>query len=172
MPTILSPLRYRAISFPNADREPRLRTAPIARGNDRVAFGIASAAIREPSDSELSALTELREKPAGTIRTTEHSAETSLWPALAKRSRFIPTSRWNLRSITASPISSRNGTTPAAKDMIAVRIGLDFLHGGGRRAVLFGTQDLTAHDCIIIRRARRWVSVSATHHHALDSMIE
>jgi hypothetical protein len=39
MPTILSPLRYRAISFPNADREPRLRTAPIARGNDRVAFG-------------------------------------------------------------------------------------------------------------------------------------
>src|SRR5436189_936048 len=37
-------------------------------------------------DAELAALSELREKPAGTIRVTagEHSAETILWPALAK----------------------------------------------------------------------------------------
>ena len=37
-------------------------------------------------DAELSALTELREKPAGTIRITagEHAAETILWPALTK----------------------------------------------------------------------------------------
>src|SRR4051812_46607278 len=40
----------------------------------------------EQIDSELSALSELREKPAGTIRITvgEHAAETVLWPALAK----------------------------------------------------------------------------------------
>src|SRR5712671_3782015 len=39
----------------------------------------------EEIDAELSALTELREKPAGTIRITtgEHAAEAILWPALA-----------------------------------------------------------------------------------------
>src|SRR5579859_5311779 len=37
-------------------------------------------------DAELAALSELREKPAGTIRITtgEHAAETILWPAVAK----------------------------------------------------------------------------------------
>src|SRR5437016_11827230 len=37
-------------------------------------------------DAELSALTALRETPAGTIRITtgEHAAQTVLWPALAK----------------------------------------------------------------------------------------
>src|SRR6266511_1098362 len=40
----------------------------------------------EEIDAELTALTELRETPAGTIRITtgEHSAETILWPALAE----------------------------------------------------------------------------------------
>src|SRR5229473_3681545 len=40
----------------------------------------------EEIDAELSALTELREKPAGNIRITtgEHAAEVILWPALAK----------------------------------------------------------------------------------------
>src|SRR5258708_39055226 len=39
----------------------------------------------EEIDAELSALTELREKPAGTIRITtgEHAAASVLWPALA-----------------------------------------------------------------------------------------
>src|SRR5438876_11888574 len=40
----------------------------------------------EEIDAELAALTELREKPAGTIRITtgEHAAEAILWPALGK----------------------------------------------------------------------------------------
>src|SRR5271169_2458777 len=40
-------------------------------------------------DAELAALSELREKPSGTIRITtgEHAAETILWPAMA---RFLP----------------------------------------------------------------------------------
>src|ERR1700723_4401562 len=40
----------------------------------------------EEIDAELAALTELREKPAGTIRITahEHAAETVLWPALTR----------------------------------------------------------------------------------------
>src|SRR5947199_10263982 len=37
-------------------------------------------------DAELAGLSEIREKPAGTVRITtgEHAAETILWPALAK----------------------------------------------------------------------------------------
>src|SRR6201999_1169698 len=40
-------------------------------------------------DTRLAALTALRDKPAGTIRinTSEHAAETVLWPVLAK---FLP----------------------------------------------------------------------------------
>src|SRR6266705_684150 len=40
----------------------------------------------EEIEAELAALSELREKPAGTIRITssEYAAETVLWPALAK----------------------------------------------------------------------------------------
>src|ERR1700733_1111118 len=40
----------------------------------------------EEIDAELPALSELRNKPAGTIRitTSEYAAETILWPALAK----------------------------------------------------------------------------------------
>src|ERR1700685_1557064 len=43
----------------------------------------------EEIDAELAALSELREKPAGTIRITtgEHAAEAILWPALAE---FLP----------------------------------------------------------------------------------
>ena len=46
-------------------------------------------------DAELAALSELREKPAGTIRITadEHAAEAVLWPALARSCRTTPTSR-------------------------------------------------------------------------------
>src|ERR1700688_1208674 len=37
-------------------------------------------------ESEISALSELRDKPAGTVRitTVEHAAETILWPAMAR----------------------------------------------------------------------------------------
>src|SRR6476646_1088863 len=37
-------------------------------------------------ESEISALSELRDKPAGTVRitTVEHAAETFLWPAMAR----------------------------------------------------------------------------------------
>src|SRR5580704_12105121 len=40
----------------------------------------------EEIDAELAALTELREKPAGTIRITvgEHAAEAVIWPVLAR----------------------------------------------------------------------------------------
>ncbi len=43
-------------------------------------------------DVELTALSELREKPAGNIRITtgEHAAETVLWPALARLPAGLP----------------------------------------------------------------------------------
>jgi DNA-binding transcriptional LysR family regulator len=121
----------------------------------------------EEIDAELSALTELREKPAGTIRITagEHSAETILWPALAKLLPRYPDIKveliidYGLTDIVAQRYDAgvRLGEQ-VDKDMIAARIGPDF------RMAVVGTpsyfarrpkpkvpQDLTAHDCINIR---------------------
>ena len=121
----------------------------------------------EEIDAELAALTELREKPAGTIRITtgEHAAEAILWPVLAE---FLP--RYpdikvelivddGLTDIVAERYDAgvRLGEQ-VAKDMIAVRIGADFrmaVIGAPsyfeRRSKPKQPQDLTAHHCINIR---------------------
>jgi DNA-binding transcriptional LysR family regulator len=121
----------------------------------------------EEIDAELAALTELREKPAGTIRITsgEHAAEAILWPALAKFLPRYPDIKvelivdYGLTNIVAERYDAgvRLGEQ-VAKDMVAVRIGPDF-----RMAVIGAPayfqrrpkpkqpQDLTAHDCINIR---------------------
>ncbi len=116
----------------------------------------------EEIDAELSALTELREKPAGNIRITtgEHAAQAVLWPALARLLPHYPDIiDYGLTDIVAERYDAgvRLGEQ-VAKDMIAVRIGPDF------RMVVVGApsyfarrpkpkkpQDLTAHDCINIR---------------------
>jgi DNA-binding transcriptional LysR family regulator len=121
----------------------------------------------EEIDAELSALTELRDKPAGTIRVTaaEHSATTILWPALAKLLPRYPDIKvevnidYGFTDIVAERYDAgvRLGEQ-VAKDMIAVRIGPDF------RMAVVGTpgyfaahpkparpQDLVAHSCINIR---------------------
>src|SRR5438876_517739 len=121
----------------------------------------------EQIDTELAALTELRDKPAGTIRITigEHAAQAILWPALAKLLPRYPdikvelTIDYGLTDIVAERYDAgvRLGEQ-VAKDMIAVRIGPDL-----RMAVVGAPsyfkrhpppkrpQDLTAHDCINIR---------------------
>jgi DNA-binding transcriptional LysR family regulator len=121
----------------------------------------------EEIDAELSALTELRDKPAGTIRITtgEHAAEAVLWPVLAGLLPRYPDIKvelivdHGLTDIVAQRYDAgvRLGEQ-VAKDMIAVRIGPDF-----RMAVVGAPsyferkpkpkkpQDLTAHDCINIR---------------------
>jgi DNA-binding transcriptional LysR family regulator len=121
----------------------------------------------EEIDAELAALTELREKPAGTIRITtgEHSAEAILWPALAKLLPRYPDIRvelsidYGLTDIVAERYDAgvRLGEQ-VAKDMIAVRIGPDFrmaVVGApsyfARRPRPKTPQELTAHDCINIR---------------------
>jgi DNA-binding transcriptional LysR family regulator len=118
-------------------------------------------------DAELAALSELREKPAGTIRITtgEHAAEAILWPTLATLLPHYPQIKvelitdYGLTDIVAERYDAgvRLGEQ-VAKDMVAVRIGPDFrmaVVGApsyfARRAAPKKPQDLTAHDCINIR---------------------
>ncbi|WP_029555222.1 LysR family transcriptional regulator [Xanthobacter sp. 91] len=88
----------------------------------------------ESIELQLSSLGELREKPAGTIRitTSEHAAETILWPALEKLLPKYPDINVEL-SIDSSftdivterfDAGVRLGEA-LAKDMVAVRIGPD-----------------------------------------------
>jgi DNA-binding transcriptional LysR family regulator len=122
-------------------------------------------------DAELSALSALREKPAGTIRITagEHAAQAILWPTLAELLPRYPDIKveliidYGFTDIVAERYDAgvRIGEQ-VAKDMIAVRIGPDF------RMVVVGApayierrgrpkqpQDLTTHDCINIRLPTR-----------------
>src|SRR5438309_1478579 len=85
-------------------------------------------------EAELDSLSELREKPAGTIRitATEHAADTVLWPRLLKLLRDYPDIRieinidYGLTDIVARGYDAgvRAGEQ-VAKDMIAVRIWPD-----------------------------------------------
>ena len=86
-------------------------------------------------DAELAAVSELREKPAGTIRITagEHAADRILWPALMRLLPNYPDVKveividYGLTDIVAERYDAgvRLGEQ-VAKDMIAVRIGPDF----------------------------------------------
>ena len=121
----------------------------------------------EQIDTELAALTELRDKPAGTIRITigEHAAQAILWPALEKLLPRYPDIKveliidYGLTDIVAERYDAgvRLGEQ-VAKDMVAVRIGPDFCMAVVGAPSYFERkpkpkkpQDLTAHDCINIR---------------------
>jgi len=118
-------------------------------------------------ETDLAALGELRDKPAGTIRITagEHAAESVLWPALAKLLPAYPEIKvelivdYGLTDIVAERYDAgvRIGEQ-VAKDMIAVRIGPDLrmavvgsLSYFAKRPRPKRPQDLTAHQCINIR---------------------
>src|SRR5271166_2493422 len=121
----------------------------------------------EEIEVELAALSELREKPAGTIRitATDYAADTILWPKLTKFLRQYPDIRveimieYGLTDIVAQRFDAgvRSGEQ-VAKDMIAVRIGPNI-----RMAVVGAPsyfknrsepkkpQDLIGHNCINLR---------------------
>jgi len=121
----------------------------------------------EEIDAELAAVSELREKPAGTIRitATEYALETILWPKLVKFLRLYPDIKVEvfidngLTDIVAQRFDAgvRAGEQ-VAKDMIAVRIAPDM-----RMAVVAAPsyfrgrpepkrpQDLIGHSCINLR---------------------
>jgi DNA-binding transcriptional LysR family regulator len=118
-------------------------------------------------EMDLSALSELRDKPAGTIRITagEHAAESVLWPALAKLLPAYPEIKvelivdYGLTDIVAERYDAgvRIGEQ-VAKDMIAVRIGPDLRMAVVGSPSYFAKrpgpkrpQDLTTHQCINIR---------------------
>ena len=89
-------------------------------------------------ETELTALSELRDKPAGSIRITTgvHAAQAILWPALAKLLPIYPDIEVELSvhsgfiDIVAERFDAgvRLGET-IAQDMVAVRIGPDIPHG-------------------------------------------
>lgn len=121
----------------------------------------------EEIEAELEALSELRDKPGGTIRisATEHAVNTILTPALAK---FLPqypdikvdtTVDLGLIDIVAQRYDAgvRSGEQ-VAKDMIAVRIGPDLRWAAVATPAYFAKrgepkkpQDLTQHNCINLR---------------------
>jgi DNA-binding transcriptional LysR family regulator len=118
-------------------------------------------------ESEISALSELRDKPAGKIRlnSVEHATETILWPAMAKLLAEYPDinieiiNDYRLVDIVAERYDAgvRLGEQ-VDKDMIALRIGPDFRMAAVASPSYFQNQskplvpqDLTEHACIHLR---------------------
>lgn len=158
--------------------EERLGLRLLSRTTRRVAPTEAGERLRQSIaprfqeiETELSALSELRDKPAGTIRitATEYAADTILLPKLA---RFLPeypdinveiTIDYGLSDIVTQHYDAgvRTGEQ-IEKDMIAVRIGPDIrMAVVGSPAYFRGRplpekpQDLTEHNCINLRLPTR-----------------
>jgi DNA-binding transcriptional LysR family regulator len=118
-------------------------------------------------EAGVAALSELRDRPAGTVRITtgDHAAETVLQPALAKLLPDYPDVRVEisvdsgLRDIVAERFDAgiRLGEQ-VARDMISVRIGPDMRMAAvgspayfKERALPRIPQDLAEHNCINLR---------------------
>jgi DNA-binding transcriptional LysR family regulator len=118
-------------------------------------------------DAELQAVTELREKPAGTIRltATENAATSVLWPALERLLPNYPDIKieivvdYGLTDIVAERFDAgvRTGET-VASGMISVRIAPDMRMAVVGAPSYFAAheaprtpQELTAHNCINLR---------------------
>jgi DNA-binding transcriptional LysR family regulator len=154
--------------------EQRLGLRLLARTTRSVSTTEAGERLRhaigprfEEIDGEVAALSELRDKPAGTVRitATEHPTETILWPKLAKLLAKYPeihveiTVDYALTDIVAERYDAgvRVGEH-IEKDMIAVRIGPDMrMAVVGTPAYFKGRQrpvhprQLTEHNCINLR---------------------
>jgi DNA-binding transcriptional LysR family regulator len=121
----------------------------------------------EEINAELAALSELREKPAGTVRltATENAAASVLWPALERLLPDYPDIKveividYGLTDIVAERYDA--GVRPGeivAKGMIAVPIGPDMRMAVVGAPTYFAKrpqprtpQDLTTHSCINLR---------------------
>ena len=105
-------------------------------------------------ESEIAALSAMRDKPAGTVRitTVEHAAETILWPKLAPLLGEYPDinveiiSEYGLKDIVADRYDAgvRLGEQ-VDKDMISLRIGPDLRFAVvGAPSYFEGRQSLTS----------------------------
>jgi DNA-binding transcriptional LysR family regulator len=118
-------------------------------------------------DAELAAVSELKDKPAGTVRitSTENAADAILWPALRRVLPDYPDIKveiiidYALTDIVTEQVDAgvRPGET-VAKDMIAVPIGPDMRMAVVGSPAYFAKrpsprtpQDLTQHNCINLR---------------------
>lgn len=117
--------------------------------------------------AELARLSELRDKPAGTVRITtgDHAAETILWPALRRLLPSYPDLQIEI-SVDAGFVDIvterfdagvRMGET-VAQDMVAVRIGPDMRMAAVASPAYFADRlvpqtphDLAEHRCINLR---------------------
>ena len=141
------------------------RSVSLTEAGDRLLRSIGPRF--DEIESEISALSGLRDKPAGTVRitTVEHAAETILWPAMATLMSQYPDvnveiiSDYGLTDIVAERYDAgvRLGEQ-VDKDMIAMRIGPDlrmavvaapgYFHGRRQPRT---PQELTEHACINLR---------------------
>ena len=123
----------------------------------------------EEIDAEITAITDLGDKPAGTVRITaiDHVIDTVLWPRIAPLLPQYPelhieiSSDYRLVDIAAErfDIGVRHGDQ-VEKDMIAVRLTADVpmrIVGApayfARRPAPVSLQDLMTHNCINLRLA-------------------
>src|SRR5207302_3087024 len=141
------------------------RSVSVTEAGGRV-VGTVAPRIEE-IETELAAVGELREKPAGTIRiaATEYATDAILLPKLAKLLREYPDIKveiiidYGLTDIVAQRFDAgvRSGEQ-VAKDMIALRIGPDMrMAVVGAPSYFNGRpepkkpQDLISHNCITLR---------------------
>ena len=145
------------------------RSVATTEAGERL-LGAVGPALDE-IDAGLAALSELREKPAGTIRITahDHAVNAVLWPALATLLPDYPDIKvelvidYGLTDIVAERYDAgvRSGEM-VAKDMVAVRIGPDMRMAVVGAPSYFAKRtrpntppDLTAHTCINLRLPTR-----------------
>lgn len=141
------------------------RSVASTQAGERLLQGLRPAL--DDIDGQLSALTELRERPAGSVRitTSQHAADAILFPAIERLAPDHPDVKielsvdTGLRDIVADRFDAgvRLGEQ-IDKDMIAVRIGPDlrmavvgaptYFQQHGRPKT---PHDLTKHNCINLR---------------------
>jgi DNA-binding transcriptional LysR family regulator len=118
-------------------------------------------------ETELAAISELRDKPAGTVRinSSRHAAETILWPALDRLLPAYPDIKVEIATDQALADIVAQGHDAGvrlgeqvAKDMIAVRIGPELSMAVAGAPAYFAARgrpetpyDLARHDCINLR---------------------
>lgn len=141
------------------------RSVSLTEAGERLLASIGP--IFDEIDSEIAALSELRDKPAGTIRlnSVEHASETIIWPAVKRLLADYPDinieiiNDYRIVDIVAERYDAgvRLGEQ-VDKDMIALRIGPDFRMAAIGAPSYFqnnpkplAPQDLTANACIHLR---------------------
>lgn len=163
-----------ALSYTVRRLEERLGIRLLTRTTRSVALTVAGERLLrtvaprfDDIRAEIASLSDLREKPAGTIRITtiEHAADTIIWPTAEKLLAAYPDIRvelsydYGLTDIVSERYDAgvRLGEQ-VAKDMVAVRIGPEFRQAVvGAPSYFAGRprpktpRDLTEHDCINLR---------------------